>query len=67
MTTEFGNFYKFETLTLFPFDLKLFDKSIMSQAEIDWLNSYHATVRERLLPLLQPNEQEWLINKTQTL
>ena len=39
----------------------------MSQAEIDWLNSYHATVRERLLPLLQPNEQEWLINKTQTL
>lgn len=67
MTTEFGNFYKFETLTLFPFDLKLFDKSLMSQAEIDWLNSYHATVRERLLPLLQPNEQEWLINKTQTL
>lgn len=67
MTTEFGNFYKFETLTLCPFDLKLFDTSMMSQAEIDWLNSYHTTVRERLLPLLQPNEQEWLINKTQAL
>lgn len=38
-TTEFGNFYKFETVTLFPFDLKLFDVTIMSDAEICWLNA----------------------------
>ncbi|MDE7025371.1 MAG: aminopeptidase P family protein [Paramuribaculum sp.] len=67
MTTEFGNFYKFETLTLFPFDLQLFDTTIMSDSEIEWVNNYHNTVRSRLLPLLQPAEQEWLIQKTQPL
>lgn len=67
MTTEFGNFYKFETLTLFPFDLKLFNTSIMSDEEIQWVNDYHTTVRQRLLPLLQPAEQQWLTEKTKPL
>ena len=31
-STEFGNFYSFETLTLFPFDLSLFDTSIMTDS-----------------------------------
>ena len=63
-TTDFGDFYRFETLTLFPFDLTLFDTALMTDGEIDWLNAYHATVRERLLPHLEPAEQEWLIAKT---
>lgn len=67
ITTEFGNFYKFETLTLFPFDLKLFNTSIMSDEEIQWVNDYHTTVRQRLLPLLQAPEQQWLIEKTKPL
>lgn len=67
MTTEFGDFYKFETLTLCPFDLTLFDTSIMTPDEIEWVNQYHATVRERLLPLLKPAEQEWLIAHTAPL
>lgn len=67
ITTEFGNFYKFETLTLFPFDLKLFNTSIMSDEEIQWVNDYHTTVRQRLLPLLQAAEQQWLIEKTKPL
>lgn len=67
MTTEFGEFYGFETLTLCPFDLALFDTSIMTPDEIEWVNQYHATVRQRLLPLLKPNEQEWLIAHTAEL
>ena len=67
MTTEFGRFYKFEVLTLFPFDLRLFDTSIMTDDEIAWVNDYHATVRERLLPKLDPTAQEWLKEKTATL
>lgn len=66
-TTDFGDFYRFETLTLCPWDLRLFDTDIMSRAEIDWVNEYHAMVRERLLPVLEPAEQEWLIAKTQPL
>ena len=54
MTTEFGNFYKFDTVTLFPFDLTLFETDIMSDSEIEWINRYHRTVRARLTPLLTP-------------
>ncbi len=67
MTTEFGKFYKFETLTLCPFDLSLFDTSIMTDAEIEWVNSYHAAVRDALAPHLDGAPLEWLIKNTQTL
>ena len=67
MTTEFGEFLKFETLTLCPFDLSLFETEIMTDAEIDWLNNYHAEVRRRLLPLLNAEQQTWLTEKTKPL
>ena len=66
-TTEFGRFLKFDTLTLFPFDLSLFETSIMSDAEIKWVNDYHDRVRERLTPLLAPEEAAWLAEKTKHL
>ncbi len=68
MTTEFGRFLGFEVLTLFPFDRALFDKSIMTPEEIAWVNNYHATVRERLMPALStPAEKEWLEIHTQEI
>ena len=66
-TTDFGHFLKFETLTLCPFDLTLFDTSIMSDSEIEWVNNYHAMVCDRLLPHLTADEQEWLLEKTKPL
>lgn len=66
-TTDFGHFLKFETLTLFPFDLKLFDTAIMTEEEIAWVNSYHVMVCERLLPHLNADEQEWLVAHTAPL
>lgn len=67
MTTEFGQFLKFETLTLFPFDLRLFETEIMTDAEISWINTYHDEVRRRLLPFLSPEQQEWIKEKTKEL
>lgn len=67
METEFGKFYKFETLTLFPFDLRLFQTEIMTDAEIEWLNAYHDKVREQLTPHLAPAEAAWLAAKTAPL
>ncbi|MCX4330985.1 MAG: aminopeptidase P family protein [Muribaculaceae bacterium] len=65
---EFGNFYTFEPLTMFPFDLNLFDLSIMTDGEIDWVNNYHAKVRATLLPLLEnENQRQWLTAKTAPL
>jgi Xaa-Pro aminopeptidase len=63
-TTEFGRFFKFETMTLFPFDRTLFDTSLMTQAEINWVNNYHTEVYRRLLPYLNPAQAEWLKAKT---
>lgn len=67
VSNEFGNFFKFETLTLFPFDLTLFDTAMMTQEEIDWLNNYHTMVRTRLTPLLNSAERTWLELKTEPL
>lgn len=66
-TTEFGNFLKFETITLFPLDLKLFDTSIMSDDEISWVNEYHKVVYDRLSPVATDKEKEWLRIRTEPL
>ncbi|MDE6300091.1 MAG: aminopeptidase P family protein [Muribaculaceae bacterium] len=67
MTTEFGNFYKFETLTLCPFDRALFDTEIMNNQEIEWVNEYHARVRAALTPFLDREELQWLNENTEPL
>lgn len=61
-TTEFGDFYRFETLTLCPIDTKLIDISLMTQEEINWLNVYHKKVYDELSPLLSDKEKEWLMS-----
>lgn len=65
--TDFGRFYRFETLTLFPFDRSLFETEIMSEKEIKWVDDYHSAVRERLTPFLDREEAAWLEEKTQPL
>lgn len=66
-TTEFGDFLKFETLTLFPYDLKLIDRAMLDEVEVQQINDYHDMVRERLLPLLTPEQAAWLNEKTAKL
>ena len=57
----------FETLTLSPIDLCLIEKSLLTQEEKDWLNSYHTTVREALTPLLTSGVAGWLQRSTQPI
>lgn len=66
-TTEFGRFLQFKDMTLFPFDINLFNTAEMSDAEIEWVNDYHREVRNRLTPLLSAEEAEWLKAKTEPL
>lgn len=47
-------------LTLCPVDLSLVEKSMLSPAELEWLNSYHQEVYDTLKPLLEPDEVKWL-------
>lgn len=65
--TEFGKFYAFETITLCPFDRALFETAIMSDEEINWVNEYHKTVYDRLAPLMEADEREWLAAATAPL
>jgi len=59
-SSEELTFYKFETLTLCPIDLRLVNKELLSDPEIDWLNSYHRKIHATLAPLLDRAEAEWL-------
>ncbi|GBU06671.1 Xaa-Pro aminopeptidase [Bacteroidales bacterium] len=61
---DYGNFYRFETLTLCPIDTKAIHKALLTEDEIDWLNNYHKTVYATLAPLLTEEENKWLKNKT---
>jgi len=62
--SEFGEFLKFETLTLCPIDTRCLEISLLSIEERAWLNDYHAEVRQRLSPLLQGEALLWLEVRT---
>ncbi len=52
-------------LTLCPIDTRPIIREMMLPDEIDYLNRYHARVREELLPLLtDERDKEWLLEKT---
>ncbi|WP_339525050.1 aminopeptidase P family protein [Pseudomonas sp. EL_65y_Pfl2_R96] len=62
--SEFGEFLKFETLTLCPIDTRCLEPSLLTEDEKQWFNAYHAEVRERLSPLLDGAALEWLDART---
>ena len=63
-TTEFGEYLRFETLTLCPIDTRLLDRSLLRADEIAWIDAYHATVRARLAPHLSGPALDWLHTRT---
>ena len=51
----------FETLTWCPIDLRLVAPELLTTEEKAWLDSYHAQTREKLMPLVDDeNERRWL-------
>jgi Xaa-Pro aminopeptidase len=65
--SAFGDFLDFETLTLCPIDTRCLLPERLAKEELDWLNSYHATVHKRLAPLLQGDALAWLEARTAAL
>lgn len=56
---------RLEPLTLCPIDTTPIIRELMTADELDYLNNYHARVREALLPLLTDEKDcEWLISQT---
>ena len=62
--TEFGEYLKFETVSLCPIDLDLVEPARLEAEEIAWLNAYHTHVRDTLSPLLNEAEKSWLWRET---
>ena len=67
VNTEFGQFLQFETVTLFPIDQLLIDVDMLSDEELEWLNSYHKKVYNTISPKLSEEEREWLSKKCSKL
>lgn len=56
-----------ETLTLAPIDVRLVARELLNDEEAEWLNAYHATVRETLTPLVDAQTKAWLANATREI
>jgi len=50
----------FETLTLAPIDRRLIEVAMLSPAERDWLDAYHARVRNEVRSHLDETDKLWL-------
>ena len=66
-TTEFGEYLRFETLTLCPIDTRCLDLPLLRADEISWLNDYHRTVSTRLAPYLGGAALQWLQDRTRPI
>ncbi|MCJ9430570.1 aminopeptidase P family protein [Kordiimonas marina] len=52
--------FEFENLTWAPIDRNLIDVDLMTDAELDWLNAYHAEVLAKVGPLVDDITKPWL-------
>jgi len=62
-----GKYLDFETLTLAPIDTRPVDTGLLTAAERDWLNAYHARVFKEIGPLVKGEVKAWLKQATQPI
>ncbi len=66
-SNEYGDFLKFECLTLVPFDINCIDVSMLNEDERSYLNEYHAFVYDKISPYLDEEEAIWLKEVTREI
>lgn len=65
--TSYGQFMRFEVLTMVPFDLDGVDPSQMNEHERRILNDYHKEVYKNIAPNLNEEERQWLKEATREI
>ena len=65
--TSWGDFMRFETLTMVPFDRDAILPECMGEEELRCLNEYHSEVYAKISPYLDQQEKEWLAEVTAPL
>ncbi|MBQ6037891.1 MAG: aminopeptidase P family protein [Bacteroidaceae bacterium] len=63
----FGEYLKFETITLCPIDKHPILRELLTDEEVAWLNTYHQQVYDALSPDLNFEERYWLAKATSAL
>lgn len=57
----------FETLTCTPFDIRLIEPKLLTAAEVNWINDYHAWVKKSLSGKLDKATKAWLDKATKPI
>jgi len=60
----YGGYLQFETVTLCPIGKKGIRKELLTEEEVDWLNTYHQKVYDTLSAHLNEEERAWLQEAT---
>lgn len=63
----FGEYFKFETITLCPICKKGIIKEMLTAEEVKWFNDYHQTVYKKLSLSLNEEEKKWLLEATKAI
>ena len=63
----FGEYFKFETITLCPICKKGIIKEMLTAEEVKWFNDYHQSVYKKLSPSLNEEEKKWLLEATKAI
>lgn len=59
--------YEFETITFCPFDRDAIIKENLTDDELNWLNTYHFQVYQRISPYVSEETKKWLCEATKPL
>jgi Xaa-Pro aminopeptidase len=66
-----NTFLTFEPVTVVPIQAKMIEADLLTKEEVEWLNSYHQTCRDRVGPILKEmgrvEAMQWLIRETQPI
>lgn len=57
--SEIDGFLKFDTVTLYPIDLKLIDENILTNSEKAWINKYHHKIWSKVGKHLDGDLKTW--------
>lgn len=55
---------EFENVTWVPYEREAILPEMLTKKELEWLNAYHKKVYEIVAPLLNEEEQKWLLEAT---
>lgn len=65
--SEFGQFLKFEDLTLCPIDTRIILPQLLTECEKSWLNAYHQKVKAALIDHVDGEARTWLLQRCQAI